>query len=559
MLNSLHRQVRAGRSVVESGAGAGTDTDGSARWTSSPVRPRHPATSGPSPTTDEWGAHPGARPRSTRSASRPSTAASSAGSATRQRAAVVPGPTLTVTSWGLRAVKARSSVTSSPAYSRPCTASSLRSVSSARPFVTSRTDNSMTFLPRRTSTPSRSPRARAAAVSRAASSGVAVLVCTTTAAGLRSSRPVLPATCAARRVPSSARRSASAGSRASSTVSSRPSVQVPRSAPWLPTTKVPLGGRDNRATSARGRPDTTARCTDAAASRSRARDASGSGRLVAGSSTSGASTPSKSSATSTPSLLAWPARRRRASSSVLTAVAARAGSAGTSGTTCRRRRTAPAAAACASGPASRAGPLPRPARHRRAEGRHRAGRGNGPARDAGPDAQAAAAGAVRRRRQVVPDVPADPARAATAVSTLDEALRRLAGQARSDGVLVALDFDGVLAPLVDDPATSRPLPEASRALDRLAAASVHLAVVSGRPLADVARLSRPPSGTFVVGSHGAERGTWTDGRLETVELALGPAEADLLAELGTRLEAQVAGSTGRLERKPAAVVGGRRP
>jgi len=140
------------------------------------------------------------------------------------------------------------------------------------------------------------------------------------------------------------------------------------------------------------------------------------------------------------------------------------------------------------------------------------------------------------------------------VSTLDEALRRLAGQARSDGVLVALDFDGVLAPLVDDPATSRPLPEASRALDRLAAASVHLAVVSGRPLADVARLSRPPSGTIVVGSHGAERGTWTDGRLETVELALDPAEADLLAELGTRLAAQVAGSTGRLERKPAAVV-----
>lgn len=76
-------------------------------------------------------------------------------------------------------------------------------------------------------------------------------------------------------------------------------------------------------------------------------------------------------------------------------------------------------------------------------------------------------------------------------------------------VLIATDFDGVLAPLVDDPLSSRPTPAASAALDRLAGldtALVCTALVSGRALDTLAQLSGAPAGTFLVGSHGSERG-----------------------------------------------------
>ena len=139
--------------------------------------------------------------------------------------------------------------------------------------------------------------------------------------------------------------------------------------------------------------------------------------------------------------------------------------------------------------------------------------------------------------------------------SLASALADLAGQAGGPGILVAVDFDGVLAPLRDDPAESRPLPEAAQALRRLARASgTHLAVVSGRALADLAWVADPPPGTHLVGSHGAERGRWTDGKLGRSELALGPREAALLDELTAGLQALVAGTTGRAERKPTSVV-----
>lgn len=138
--------------------------------------------------------------------------------------------------------------------------------------------------------------------------------------------------------------------------------------------------------------------------------------------------------------------------------------------------------------------------------------------------------------------------------TLDTALAGLAAQARTVGALVALDFDGVLAPLVDDPAASRPLPAAAAALDRIARGPAHLALVSGRVLAELADLARPPEGTHLVGGHGAERGLWRSGRLERDELRLEPAQSALLAELTGRVSALAAGTTAQVERKPAAVV-----
>ena len=140
--------------------------------------------------------------------------------------------------------------------------------------------------------------------------------------------------------------------------------------------------------------------------------------------------------------------------------------------------------------------------------------------------------------------------------TLDEALRDLAQQI-SDGrrVLVALDFDGVLAPLQDDPATSRALPQAVRALAELGTADgVELALVSGRALADLASLAEVPDGTHLVGSHGSEHAVWRRSGLEPAALNLDPGAAALLDQLTTALSEAVQGSTARIERKPGSVV-----
>ena len=111
------------------------------------------------------------------------------------------------------------------------------------------------------------------------------------------------------------------------------------------------------------------------------------------------------------------------------------------------------------------------------------------------------------------------------------------------------------APLQDDPAASRPLPEASAALHRLARVpGMHVAFVSGRALADLADRSAPPPGTLLVGSHGAERGRWIDGRLNRATLDLGAGEAALLDDVAHQLLEVVHGSSGKVERKPASVV-----
>ncbi|OCI30121.1 trehalose-phosphatase [Oerskovia enterophila] len=76
-------------------------------------------------------------------------------------------------------------------------------------------------------------------------------------------------------------------------------------------------------------------------------------------------------------------------------------------------------------------------------------------------------------------------------------------------LLVASDFDGVLAPLGDDPLASRPTPASAAALARLATLGpdrVRVALVSGRRIEDLARLASPPLGALLVGSHGAETG-----------------------------------------------------
>lgn len=75
----------------------------------------------------------------------------------------------------------------------------------------------------------------------------------------------------------------------------------------------------------------------------------------------------------------------------------------------------------------------------------------------------------------------------------------------AERVLIALDFDGVLAPLQDDPETSRILPESAASIAALSTIpGTRVALVSGRDIATLRRLAAPPDGVWIVGSHGAE-------------------------------------------------------
>lgn len=74
-----------------------------------------------------------------------------------------------------------------------------------------------------------------------------------------------------------------------------------------------------------------------------------------------------------------------------------------------------------------------------------------------------------------------------------------------DSVLVALDFDGTLAPLVDDPEKSRMLPAARGALISLThTPGVMVALVSGRAIGSLLVVAEPLEEWFLVGSHGGE-------------------------------------------------------
>lgn len=72
-------------------------------------------------------------------------------------------------------------------------------------------------------------------------------------------------------------------------------------------------------------------------------------------------------------------------------------------------------------------------------------------------------------------------------------------------LLVCCDYDGTLAPIVEDPNRAYPLQQAMTALRALSILpSTTVAVVSGRSLRDLAVLSRLPSEVHLVGSHGGE-------------------------------------------------------
>jgi trehalose 6-phosphate phosphatase len=79
--------------------------------------------------------------------------------------------------------------------------------------------------------------------------------------------------------------------------------------------------------------------------------------------------------------------------------------------------------------------------------------------------------------------------------------------------LIGLDFDGTLAPIVDDPARARAAPAATEAISRLAGRAGTVAIITGRPAADAARFAGVANvpGVIVLGHYGSER--WEDGAL----------------------------------------------
>ena len=131
---------------------------------------------------------------------------------------------------------------------------------------------------------------------------------------------------------------------------------------------------------------------------------------------------------------------------------------------------------------------------------------------------------------------------------LRSALEQLAA---TPSVLVASDVDGVLAPLVPDPAESRALPGTIEALEALAALpDTHAAVVSGRDLDTLTSLTGlTDSAVTRIGTHGAEtsRATSTELTSEQRETLAG-----VTRELEELAEGQPAGL--HLETKPSAVV-----
>ena len=132
---------------------------------------------------------------------------------------------------------------------------------------------------------------------------------------------------------------------------------------------------------------------------------------------------------------------------------------------------------------------------------------------------------------------------------LREAVRRIA---QTEHLLVAMDFDGTISPLVDRAGDARPLPRSAAAFAGLAALPrTTTALISGRALASLRAVASPPVDTLLIGSHGAE--AWLGPG--SAELTLDAAQRELLTEVRGVLEDIVEQAPGTLlEDKPAGVV-----
>ena len=111
---------------------------------------------------------------------------------------------------------------------------------------------------------------------------------------------------------------------------------------------------------------------------------------------------------------------------------------------------------------------------------------------------------------------------------LADAAARLA--ARAAEVAVCLDFDGTIAPIVEDPAAARPLPGIVELLGPLADRYAAMALISGRPATYLASHAAAP-GVRYLGLYGLEEivegRVQVDPRLEAARPAVAAAAQDL--------------------------------
>jgi trehalose 6-phosphate phosphatase len=96
------------------------------------------------------------------------------------------------------------------------------------------------------------------------------------------------------------------------------------------------------------------------------------------------------------------------------------------------------------------------------------------------------------------------------------------------------DFDGTLAPIVEDRATAAPLPGAQEVLARLAQRFALTAVVSGRPVSYLQEHLGAVPGLVLIGLYGMERAE--DGHTQASAAAL--AWAPVVSELARRARAE---------------------
>ena len=125
------------------------------------------------------------------------------------------------------------------------------------------------------------------------------------------------------------------------------------------------------------------------------------------------------------------------------------------------------------------------------------------------------------------------------------------------GALIATDFDGTLAPIVDDPDDSRPVADAVAVLTALAERGAHVGVLTGRDAATVLRLGGFDAvpGIVVEGLYGLEQ--WRDGELSTPETP--EAIATLRRQLPELLTSERAGEGVWIEDKRLSLVLHTRP
>lgn len=102
----------------------------------------------------------------------------------------------------------------------------------------------------------------------------------------------------------------------------------------------------------------------------------------------------------------------------------------------------------------------------------------------------------------------------------------------ADRLLVGLDFDGTLAPIVPDPTQARIHPDGPRVLADLASVVGTVAIITGRPVAQVLELgglADVPGELLVLGQYGNERWSSAEGEIHSPEPP--PGLAGLRAEL----------------------------